>query len=88
MDLESISKPFFQFSGTYCYVYIFIECEILTALVMKSSLFRDITLCFSCLDCCLAHSIRKMEAICSSETPVDVQRNTRRYISEDRTVYF
>jgi hypothetical protein len=34
---------------------------------------------------CLAYSsILKMEAICSSETSVDFQQTTRRYISEDR----
>jgi hypothetical protein len=37
----------------------------------------------------LAHlmfSTLKMEAICSSETPVDFQRTTRRYIPEDGTL--
>jgi hypothetical protein len=29
----------------------------------------------------------KMEAICSSETSVDTQRTTRRYIPEDGTLY-
>jgi hypothetical protein len=29
----------------------------------------------------------KMEAICSSETSVDFQRTTRRYITEDRTLH-
>jgi hypothetical protein len=28
-----------------------------------------------------------MEAICSSETPVDAQRTTRRYIPEDSTLH-
>jgi hypothetical protein len=31
-------------------------------------------------------SILKLEAICSSETSVDSQRNTRRYIPEDGTL--
>jgi hypothetical protein len=36
---------------------------------------------------CLAYtSTLKMEAICSSETSVDFQRATRRYIPEDRTL--
>jgi hypothetical protein len=34
---------------------------------------------------CLAYSTLKMEAICSSETSIDFQRTTRRYIPEDRT---
>jgi uncharacterized membrane protein YciS (DUF1049 family) len=29
----------------------------------------------------------KMEAICSSETSIDVQRTTRRYIPEDGTLH-
>jgi hypothetical protein len=29
----------------------------------------------------------KMEAICSSETSFDIQRSTRRYISEDSTLH-
>jgi hypothetical protein len=32
-------------------------------------------------------SILKMEAICSSETSVDTQRTTRRYIPEDGTLH-
>jgi hypothetical protein len=32
-------------------------------------------------------STLKMEAICSSETSVDVQRTTRRYIPEDSTLH-
>jgi hypothetical protein len=44
---------------------------------------------FSChLICCSAYSsIVKMEAVCSSETPVDFQRTTRRYIPEDSTLH-
>jgi hypothetical protein len=30
----------------------------------------------------------KMEATCSSETPIDFQRNTRNYIPEDRTIHY
>jgi hypothetical protein len=29
----------------------------------------------------------KLEAVCSSETSVDFQRTTRRYIPEDRTLH-
>jgi hypothetical protein len=36
---------------------------------------------------CLAYSTMKMEAICSSETSVDFQRTTRRYIPEDSTLH-
>jgi hypothetical protein len=40
------------------------------------------------LDFCLAYSsIQKMEAISSSETSVDFQRTTRRYIPEDRILH-
>jgi hypothetical protein len=34
---------------------------------------------------CLAYSILKMGAACSSETSVDLQQTTRRCISEDGT---
>jgi hypothetical protein len=36
----------------------------------------------------LIFSTFKMEAICSSETSVDTQRITRRYIPEDGTLQF
>jgi hypothetical protein len=35
----------------------------------------------------LISSTLKMKAICSSETPVDTQRTTRRYIPEDGTLH-
>jgi hypothetical protein len=35
---------------------------------------------------CLAYSILKKEMICSSETSVNFQRTTQRYIPEDRTL--
>jgi hypothetical protein len=35
----------------------------------------------------LVSSTLKMEAICSSETSVDTQRTTRRYIPEDGTLH-
>jgi hypothetical protein len=36
---------------------------------------------------CSAYSTLKMEEICSSETSVDFQRTTRRYIPEDGTLH-
>jgi hypothetical protein len=40
----------------------------------------------TCFHACSAYSFRKMEAICSSETSVDFQRTTRRYIPDDSTI--
>jgi hypothetical protein len=37
---------------------------------------------------CLAYSILKMVMICSSETSVNFQRTTRRYIPEDRNFHY
>jgi hypothetical protein len=93
---------------------ILVGSEILTAVVMKSSIFWDIMLCsplkislhfgatrspifrideWAKQDAsmkqvtCRAYSwILKMEVVCSSETSVDFQRSTRRYIPEDRTL--
>jgi hypothetical protein len=63
---------------------------------MKSIIIWDITSC-SPLSAChllarcfiakLISSTLKMEAICSSETPVDTQRSTRRYIPKDGTLH-
>jgi hypothetical protein len=50
---------------------------VLTAVVMKSTIVWDITLC----------SPLKMEAICSPQTSVDFQRTTRRYIPKDSTIH-
>jgi hypothetical protein len=41
---------------------------------------------FMLVSCSAYSSTLKMEAICSSETSVDFQRNARRYIPEDSTV--
>jgi hypothetical protein len=38
--------------------------------------------------CSAYSSVLKMEAICFSERPVDLQRNTRLYIAEDRVLHF
>jgi hypothetical protein len=72
--------------------------EVLTAVVMKNSIFRDITPCSplkvnrrfgeTCLIhlvSCLAYSSSmKMKETYPSETSVDFQQNTRHYIPEDR----
>jgi hypothetical protein len=42
--------------------------------------------CFMLVSCLAYSSIMKMEAKCSSETSVDFQRTTRRYITEDITL--
>jgi hypothetical protein len=54
------------------------ESEILIVVVMKTIIFWGITSCSS--------STLKMEAICSSETLVDFQRTTRRYILEESNI--
>jgi hypothetical protein len=41
---------------------------------------------FTLVSCRAYCSNLKMEATCSSKTPVDFQRTTRRYIPEDRTL--
>jgi hypothetical protein len=43
--------------------------------------------CFMLVSCLTYFSTQKMEAICSSETPVDFQQATRRLIPQDKTVY-
>jgi hypothetical protein len=103
----------------------FVEFEVLTAVVMKSTNFWDITPCsllsvkwrfggiyrlhlqgrkhinsaknqgesrclppvFTLVSCLTYFSTLKMEATCSSETSVDTQQTTRRYIPEDGTLY-
>jgi hypothetical protein len=78
--------------------YIFVGFEVYTAVVIKSTIFWDITLCSPvCVNrrchllarwfpAELIYSTLKMEAICSSETSVDTQRTTRSYIPEDGTL--
>jgi hypothetical protein len=56
--------------------------EVLRAVVMKNSLPSALTL----TSCSAYSSTLKMEAICSSETLVDFQRTTWRYIPEDSTL--
>jgi hypothetical protein len=52
---------------------------------MKSIVFWDWPPAFTLVSCSAYSSTLKMETICSSETPVDFQRTTRRYIPEDGT---
>jgi hypothetical protein len=84
-----------------------VEFEALTAVVMKSTNFGDITACgplkvnrrfgitylllclppaFTLVSCTAYSSTLKIEAICSSETSVHVQRATRRYIPGESTL--
>jgi hypothetical protein len=65
--------------------------EVLTAVVMKSANFWDITLCsllpaFTLVSCLAYSSTLKMEAICCSETSVDFQWTTWRYMPEVSTL--
>jgi hypothetical protein len=81
-----------------CYVGF----EVLTALVMKSSSLWDITpcsplevnwrfggteLCLLPVSCWFLASLIPRPSSCSSETLVDFQRTTRRYIPEYRIVH-
>jgi hypothetical protein len=55
---------------------------------MKSTMLWDITPhAFTLISCSDYFSTLKMEAICSSETSVDSQQTTRRYIPEDGTLH-
>jgi hypothetical protein len=73
----------------------YVGFEVLTTAVMTGTIFWDITPCsalkvnrpFTLVSCSAHSSTLKMETICSSETSVDFQQNTRRYIPEDRTLY-
>jgi hypothetical protein len=61
--------------------------KVLTAVVMKSTIFWDITPSSSRRFLAqLIFWILKMKAICWSETSVDTQRTTRCYIPEDGTL--
>jgi hypothetical protein len=64
--------------------------EVLTAVLMKSTIFWDTKLGLSpafTLVSYSASSTLKMEATCSSETSADFQRTTRRYIPQDNTLH-
>jgi hypothetical protein len=70
---------------------LLVRFEILTAVVKKSSVFWDITLClfaicFTLISCFAYYSTLKTEAKCSPETSVEFWRTTRRYSLEDRTL--
>jgi hypothetical protein len=43
--------------------------------------------CFTQVYCLVYFSILKMEATCSTETSIDLQRTTRRYITEEKIIY-
>jgi hypothetical protein len=63
--------------------------EVLIAVILKSTIFW-VKLCLppalTLVSCSAYFSILKMEAICCSETSVDFQLTTRRYIPEDVTL--
>jgi hypothetical protein len=63
--------------------WIVVGFEVLTAVVMKSTVFWDITPAFMLVSCPSYSSTLKMEAICSSKKLVDFQQTTWRYIAED-----
>jgi hypothetical protein len=75
----------------------YIGSEVLTPVVMKSSIFWDITPGSPLKVClppaftpvsCLTYSLNlKLEEKCSSETSVDFQRAAPRCISKDRTLH-
>jgi hypothetical protein len=84
---------------------LYVGFEVLTAVVMKSTIFWDITpccplkvnrrfggtyrlfsACFHAGSCSAYSSTLKMEAICSSETSVEFQPTTWRYIPEESTL--
>jgi hypothetical protein len=70
------------------YEYPYIGFMVLTAVVMKSTFFWLCLLsAFVLVSYSAYSSTLKMEAICSSETSVDFQRATRRYIPEDSTLH-
>jgi hypothetical protein len=77
--------------------------EVFTVVVMKRIIFRDMTPCspfsfnrrfggtyrFHLLNEEIGSASKQVaRAICSSETPVETQRTTRRHIPEDDTLYF
>jgi hypothetical protein len=76
----------------------YVGFEVLTAMVMKRTIFWGITPCsplsvnrrfggtYRVKAGQLILSTLKMEVICSSETSVDTQRTTRSYIPEDGTL--
>jgi hypothetical protein len=74
----------------------FVRFDVLTAVVVKSSVFWDMTpcsllkgnrcllaICFMLISCLVYSSALKMEATCSSEASTEFQRTTWRYIPED-----
>jgi hypothetical protein len=53
--------------------------KVITTVVMNSAAFKLVS--------CSAYSTLKMEQTCTSETPVNFQHSTRRYIAEDSSPY-
>jgi hypothetical protein len=66
----------------------YVGFEVLTAVIMKSTILKETSLpsAFTLIYCSAYFSTMKMEAICSSETSIDTQWTTRRYIPEDGTL--
>jgi hypothetical protein len=62
---------------------VLVGFEVLTPVVMKSTIFWDITPPAFTLVSCSVYSTLTMEARCSSETLVDFQRTTRCYVPQD-----
>jgi hypothetical protein len=94
ISLNSINRFIFVME-TVCFLWgmIWVGFEVLTAETIKSRRIRRArnqgesrwrTELVSCSD---YFSTLKMEAICSSETSVETQRTTRRYIPEDDTLH-
>jgi hypothetical protein len=70
----------------YIHTDKYVGFEVLTAVVMKSAILWDTTPCSPLKFNRRFGVTRQIEAICSSETSVDFQRTTRRYIPEYRTL--
>jgi hypothetical protein len=74
-------------SGQRLFILLCVGFEFLTAVVIKRTIFLDITPAFALVSCSTYSSTLKMEAICYSETSVDFRQTTRRYIPENSTLY-
>jgi hypothetical protein len=63
--------------------------QIATYVIFEDIPLNDVSFpIYKCMLSCFAYSSTgNMEAICSSETLVELRRTTRRCISEDRTIY-
>jgi hypothetical protein len=63
-------------------------CVAFSVLVQEGLLSVLLSPAFTLVSCSAYSSTLKMKAICSSETLVDFQRTTRRYISDDSTLHY